>query len=62
MNITGGSDLSLFEVQEAADIVASASDDDLNMIFGSIINESLKNKIIVTVVATGFDAFRHTFT
>ena len=55
MNITGGSDLSLFEVQEAADIVASASDDDLNMIFGSIINESLKNKIIVTVVATGFD-------
>jgi cell division protein FtsZ len=56
MNITGGSDLSLFEVQEAADIVASASDDDLNMIFGSIINESLKNKIIVTVVATGFDA------
>ena len=56
MNITGGSDLSLFEVQEAADIVASASDDDLNMIFGSIINQSLKNKIIVTVVATGFDA------
>ena len=55
MNITGGSDLSLFEVQEAADIVASASDDDLNMIFGSIINESLKNKIVVTVVATGFD-------
>ena len=55
MNITGGSDLSLFEVQEAADIVASASDDDLNMIFGSIINENLKNKIIVTVVATGFD-------
>lgn len=55
MNITGGSDLSLFEVQEAADIVASASDEDLNMIFGSIINETLKNKIIVTVVATGFD-------
>jgi cell division protein FtsZ len=55
MNITGGSDLSLFEVQEAADIVASASDDDLNMIFGSIINEDLKKKIIVTVVATGFD-------
>ena len=55
MNITGGVTLSLFEVQEAADIVASASDDDLNMIFGSIINENLKNKIIVTVVATGFD-------
>lgn len=55
MNITGGSDLSLFEVQEAADIVASSSDEELNMIFGSIINESLKNKIVVTVVATGFD-------
>ena len=55
MNITGVVILSLFEVQEAADIVASASDDDLNMIFGSIINENLKNKIIVTVVATGFD-------
>ena len=55
MNITGGSDLSLFEVQEAADIVASSSDEELNMIFGSIINENLKNKVIVTVVATGFD-------
>ncbi|WP_428911471.1 cell division protein FtsZ [Niallia sp. Krafla_26] len=55
MNITGGSDLSLFEVQEAADIVASSSDEELNMIFGSIINENLKNKIVVTVVATGFD-------
>jgi cell division protein FtsZ len=56
MNITGGSDLSLYEVQEAADIVASSSDEELNMIFGSIINENLKNKIVVTVVATGFDS------
>lgn len=55
MNITGGSDLSLYEVQEAADIVTSATDEDLNMIFGSIINENLKNKIIVTVIATGFE-------
>ena len=55
MNITGGSDLSLFEVQEAADIVTSATDEELNMIFGSIINENLKNKIIVTVIATGFE-------
>jgi cell division protein FtsZ len=54
MNITGGSDLSLYEVQEAADIVASSSDEELNMIFGAIINENLKNKIIVTVIATGF--------
>ncbi|WP_153124210.1 cell division protein FtsZ [Peribacillus tepidiphilus] len=55
MNITGGTNLSLFEVQEAADIVASASDQDVNMIFGSVINESLKDEIIVTVIATGFN-------
>ncbi|MBM7692354.1 cell division protein FtsZ [Peribacillus deserti] len=54
MNITGGSNLSLFEVQEAADIVASASDQDVNMIFGSVINENLKDEIVVTVIATGF--------
>ena len=54
MNITGGSNLSLFEVQEAADIVASASDEEVNMIFGSVINEDLKDEIIVTVIATGF--------
>lgn len=54
MNITGGSNLSLYEVQEAADIVASSSDEDLNMIFGSVINENLNNEIIVTVIATGF--------
>ncbi|GKV64272.1 MULTISPECIES: cell division protein FtsZ [unclassified Sporosarcina] len=55
MNITGGSNLSLFEVQEAADIVASASDEDVNMIFGSVINDDLKDEIIVTVIATGFN-------
>lgn len=54
MNITGGSNLSLFEVQEAADIVAMASDEEVNMIFGSVINENLKDEIIVTVIATGF--------
>lgn len=54
MNITGGSNLSLYEVQEAADIVASASDQDVNMIFGSVINDELKDEIIVTVIATGF--------
>jgi cell division protein FtsZ len=55
MNITGGSSLSLYEVQEAADIVASASDQDVNMIFGSVINENLKDEIVVTVIATGFN-------
>lgn len=55
MNITGGSNLSLYEVQEAADIVAIASDQDVNMIFGSVINDNLKDEIIVTVIATGFN-------
>ncbi|MGI8384189.1 cell division protein FtsZ [Robertmurraya sp. P23] len=55
MNITGGMNLSLYEVQEAADIVAAATDDQLNMIFGSVINENLKEEIMVTVIATGFD-------
>lgn len=55
LNITGASNLSLFEVQEAADIVASASDQEVNMIFGSVINEDLKDEIIVTVIATGFN-------
>lgn len=55
MNITGGMNLSLYEVQEAADIVAAATDDQLNMIFGSVINENLNDEIMVTVIATGFD-------
>ncbi|OXS63336.1 cell division protein FtsZ [Bacillus sp. V-88] len=55
MNITGGTSLSLYEVQEAADIVASASDQEVNMIFGSVINEDLKDDIVVTVIATGFN-------
>lgn len=55
MNITGGANLSLFEVNEAADIVASASDEEVNMIFGAVINEELSDEIIVTVIATGFE-------
>ncbi|MBM4760992.1 cell division protein FtsZ [Bacillus sp. B15-48] len=54
MNITGGTNLSLYEVQEAADIVAAATDQQLNMIFGSVINENLNKEIMVTVIATGF--------
>jgi cell division protein FtsZ len=54
MNITGGTNLSLFEVQEAAEIVSSAADKELNMIFGSIINENFTNEIMITVIATGF--------
>ncbi|MGL4522346.1 MAG: cell division protein FtsZ [Bacilli bacterium] len=55
MNITGSSNLSLFEVQEAADLVESAADREVNLIFGSVINDNLKDEIIVTVIATGFD-------
>ncbi|HEX7063863.1 MAG TPA: cell division protein FtsZ [Bacillales bacterium] len=55
MNITGGSNLSLYEVNEAADIVATASDQEVNMIFGSVINEDLQEEIVVTVIATGFE-------
>lgn len=55
MNITGGGNLSLYEVQEAAEIVTSAADQEVNVIFGSVINENLKEEIVVTVIATGFD-------
>lgn len=55
MNISGGENLSLFEVQEAADLVTSAADIEVNVIFGNVINENLKEEVIVTVIATGFD-------
>ncbi len=55
MNITGGESLSLFEAQEAADIVQDAADEDVNMIFGTVINPELQDEIVVTVIATGFD-------
>ncbi|MCD9024424.1 cell division protein FtsZ [Cohnella silvisoli] len=55
MNITGGSNLSLYEVNEAAEIVISASDPEVNMIFGAIIDDNLKDEIKVTVIATGFE-------
>lgn len=55
MNITGGSNLSLYEVNEAAEIVIEASDPEVNMIFGAIIDENMKEDIKVTVIATGFE-------
>ena len=55
MNITGGENLSLFEAQEAADVVQDAADEDVNMIFGTVINPELEDEIIVTVIATGFN-------
>ncbi|WP_273478191.1 cell division protein FtsZ [Ignavigranum ruoffiae] len=53
LNITGGSDLSLFESQDASEIVANASSGDVNIIFGTSINEDLGDEVIVTVIATG---------
>lgn len=55
LNITGGNSLSLFEVNEAAEIVQDASDPEANIIFGAVIDESLKDEIRITVIATGFD-------
>lgn len=54
MNVTGGSNLSLYEVNEAADIVSTASDQEVNMIFGSVINEDLEEEMVITIIATGF--------
>ncbi len=55
LNITGGGDLSLFEVNEAAEIISQAADPEANIIFGAVIDENLKDEIRVTVIATGFD-------
>lgn len=55
LNITGGSNLGLFEVNEAAEIVAEAADPDANIIFGAVIDEALKDELRITVIATGFE-------
>ncbi|MCK9267834.1 MAG: cell division protein FtsZ [Alkaliphilus sp.] len=55
LNITGGTNLGLFEVNEAAELVVEAADQDANIIFGSVINEELKDEIRITVIATGFE-------
>jgi cell division protein FtsZ len=55
LNITGGSDMGLFEVNEAAEIIGSAADSDANIIFGAVIDEQLGDQVRVTVIATGFD-------
>ena len=53
--ITGGPDLSMTEVSEAAKVITSAADDDAKIIFGAVIDEKMKDQIKITVVATGFD-------
>ena len=66
INVTGGSSLTLFEVEEAAEVIRSAANTDINTIFGAVINENLNDEVIVTVIATGFEEpsepLSHSFT
>ncbi len=66
INVTGGSNLTLFEVEEANEVVRTSANTDMNTIFGAVINENLNDEIIVTVIATGFDEksepLYHTYT
>ncbi len=55
LNITGGTDLSMFEVNEAAEIVTEHIDEDANIIFGAVVNDSYTGEVKCTVIATGFD-------
>lgn len=55
VNITGGNNLTLFEAEQAAEVVRAAANTDINIIFGSVIYENLTDEVIVTVIATGFD-------
>jgi hypothetical protein len=54
INVTGGPDLSLVEVSEASLIVQEAADEDANIIFGAVVDPTLKGKVKITVIATGF--------
>ncbi len=56
LNITGGPDLSLYEVNEAAEVIAQAADPEANIIFGAVIDPRISDEVRVTVIATGFDA------
>ena len=54
LNFTGGSDMTLYEVNEAADIVSKTADPNANIIFGTVVDESMEGHVRVTVIATGF--------
>jgi cell division protein FtsZ len=58
LNITGGPDIGLFEVNEAAEVVTSAADQNANIIFGAVIDEAMGDEVRVTVIATGFGGQR----
>lgn len=54
-NVTGGNDLTLFDVNEAAEIIKSTAHPDVNLIFGAVIDPSMKDEVRITVIATGFE-------
>ena len=58
LNVTGGPNIGLFEVNEAAEVVTSAADQNANVIFGAVIDESMGDEVRVTVIATGFGPVR----
>ena len=58
-NVTGSSNLSLFEVTEAAEEIRAAADPEANIIFGTSFNERLAEEVAITVIATGFDGKKH---
>src|SRR5205823_14145315 len=55
INITGGPDMTLFEVNEASSLIHAAAHEDANIIFGSVIDPNLSEEVRITVIATGFD-------
>ena len=55
INITGGNSLTLFEAEDAAEVIRTAANTDINIIFGAVVNEALSDEAIVTVIATGFE-------
>ncbi len=55
INVTGGNSLTLFEAEDAAEIIRQSANTDINIIFGAVINENLNDEVIVTVIATGFE-------
>lgn len=55
INVTGGKDLGLLEINEAAELVQKSVDPEANIIFGAVIDDNLKDEIVITVIATGFN-------
>jgi cell division protein FtsZ len=57
LNVTGGEDLGLFEVNEAANMIMQAADSNANIVFGAVVDSSMHEEVRVTVIATGFEGF-----